>query len=110
MSPKALESWQKPEWETFTVDEGGVVVVAGRQVPHLRCHRIVSEFEGFRFCLGNAGTLDCDIDDAPHVAAILAAALAVGAGYVGWPDEGNEFVKRPFAPVVHGIDFGDGNE
>lgn len=107
---KRIESWTKPEVDYLDVDEGGVMVVAGRQVPHVRVRRMVSEFEGFRFTVG-LQTIDCAIDDAQHIAAMIAESLAVGAGYVGWPDEDREFVKEPFGRVVNmigSIMFDDG--
>ena len=99
---KSLESWRKPDVGYLDVDDGEHLVVAGREVPHVQVRRINNEFLGFRFTVGYGGgdTIDCSIDDAPHIAALIANAIAVGAGFTGWPDEEHDFVPRPFAPKV----------
>lgn len=83
------------------------VIVNGRAVPNVTT---IHGPEGQLHVSVGIHGFDCDVFDGEAILGLVADAVAVGAGFVGWPEPGGEFVPRPFAPPVHVIETADSNE
>lgn len=92
------EAWQKPPIDFLPVSDHELVTVAGRQLPEVTAQH---NTDGTVHIYVGASGFTCGLTEAETFVRAIATALAVGAGYVGWPDADAEFVVRPFAPRTH---------
>ena len=90
-----MESWLKHKIDYLPPSDDESAIVNGRIVPNVTVQHLSEGRLTFKVGLHR---FTCDIFDGEAILGLVADAVAVGAGYVSWPQEGEEFIKRPFAP------------
>lgn len=77
------------------------VAYEGREIPFVEC---VPVNGGRVWVKGPVCSIEVDLAEANRWIPLVAAAIARAMGYVGWPDEGEEFVPLPPAPRLMSLD------
>ena len=90
-----MESWLKHEIDYLPSSDDELVIVNERTVPGVTVKHLP---DGRLFIRVGIHAFECDIFDGEAILGLVADAIAVGAGYVGWPAADAEFIDRPFAP------------